>query len=215
MNNILEKIKNLIMNKRKSPTEKEFDRLVGLMLSTTEYKNEINNIKPHRHYRVVEIENEILKSLEENPDVFTFQGANNFNLGMLAAQYNLDEVVKLYITDDRVNRQKNYAGSGIGKMVMYHCPTKEMIELVVKNRLPIFNSVYKTSYLNINRRYDESYERKVKEIYPDFDMYTYEEEVLEFEQQLVQKKMKSQKSNTQIEIDQDIVESQNDGQDFE
>ena len=98
---------------------------------------------------------------------------------------------------------------------MYHCPTKEMIELVVKNRLPIFNSVYKTSYLNINRRYDESYERKVKEIYPDFDMYTYEEEVLEFEQQLVQKKMKSQESNTTIEIEQEIVESENDGQDFE
>ena len=215
MSKLVDKIKKSIIESKKSPTEKEFDRLLKMIFSVKQYDKEIRKIRPHRHFKVLEIEEEILKSLEENPDVFVFQNRDGWNLGMYAAGYWLDEVVKKYVTDERVNRQTDEAWIGIGQRVLYGCYNKELVKLVVDNKLHIFQTVNTNNYLAFTRLMDEGYQSQIREIYPDFDMFEYEKEVLEYEKHLEQQETKSQESNTPIEIEQDIVESENDGQDFE
>ena len=139
---------------------------------------------------------------------------------MYACEYKLDEIVKFYINDATVNRQRDSDGATIGTYVMRFDRKQDLIKQVIENKISILER-----NKNINFKFMSSgglltvqekiFEDVIDKIYPGFDILAYESGVDAYEQYLEQKKTTSSVSTGSIQTDQDIIESENDGQDFE
>ena len=230
MSKLVDKIKNLIKGNDQSSQEKsvikkgeldaEFTDLVIEICSLHEYKDEIEAIAPHRHYKVDEIQNLVLDKIRNDKELFMYQDYLGINLGMYACEYKLDEIVKFYINDATVNRQRDSDGATIGTYVMRFDRKQDLIKQVIENKISILER-----NKNINFKFMSSgglltvqekiFEDVIDKIYPGFDILAYESGVDVYEQYLEQKKTTSLVSTDSIQTDQEIVESENDGQDFE
>ena len=121
---------------------KEFDNVIKLMEKVEPYLDEIELIKPHKHFIVGEIEQEILEKLENNPELKTFQNKYLKNLGMFACERGFEDIAMLFLENPETALQTDDEGNNIG---MY--AAKNGMEKVVLKALDNYD-------LSVQRNYD-------------------------------------------------------------
>lgn len=106
--NLFESIADKLEQKK---LEKQFDEVLEYMQTVFQYEKEIELIKPHKHFKVTEIENKVIELLEDNPKLFAYQNDGvKQNLGMFACWMGLDEIAKKYVLDESVCFQRDVKG---------------------------------------------------------------------------------------------------------
>lgn len=181
MSRITDLIKKFKENTKQGSLEKEFDLVLKQIKSIADLRHEIEDIAPHRHFKLDEIENFVLDKIQNDKELFAYQDYLGMNLGMYACEYKLDKVVKEYINDPVVNRQRDGGGSTIGRYVM-RCDRKDdLLKQVIDNKISIFTGNYSYTSVGMMSVQNRIYEQVIKRSFPDFDMYEYEKQVAEFE----------------------------------
>lgn len=96
--------------------QKKFDEVIELIEKTHEQYNLDLNIKKRK-----ELDKKIAEIFKKFPDILTIQDENGYNLGMIAAQYKLEQSVLVALDNMEASLQQNYRGYNIGMTAAEYC----------------------------------------------------------------------------------------------
>ena len=131
MSKIRDNIKNLIdVKKAESQCRGSYLQINELLKEYSEIYPEVVkiNTKGHVHYKTQEIEEKILKLIDENDSVLIIQDYGKANIGMRACALGLKNVVFRSLENEKASIQKDIHGWDIGQYgIFYH-----MEDVVIK-----------------------------------------------------------------------------------
>lgn len=129
------------MSKKINPVKNLISQISARKKSGFVYRMAINEIKKYqdcyqermllngqKHYVADEVEENVLRLVEDCPEILTIQDKDKFNIGHLAAELRLEKLTSVALDNEIASIQQDRWGMNIG---MY-CAQKDMQELALK-----------------------------------------------------------------------------------
>ena len=123
---IISSFLNFKENKKTKNDFREIERLFGEL---EEYSLEIKAIKPHKHFKLVEIEEQVNQIIDENPRVLTYQNKSGFNIGFLALMAGSKDIAMRVLDNNEAATQQSKDRENIGMFATYF---EDMEDVVLK-----------------------------------------------------------------------------------